>query len=304
MSATALPVDSALDSPTIAGTATAPRGRATWSGLLKFSLVAVPVKAHPAAVTSAEIHFNQIHANCGQRIRYEKHCAIHGKVEAGGIVSGYEYVPGQYVIVDDAELEQLRPERDRALALECFLDPYLVDPALFSGRTLYLLPDGPAAHHPYAVLVETLLERHKWAVARVVLSGRRNLTLVRPAGRILAMHVLHFPAQLRPSTTLETELRPDAVSEAEQQLAGQLIEAGTQQPVDWSTYRDDTAEQLAALIEAKVQGRPLEPPKQEEAPVLRLLDALKQSVAEAVKRRPTPEPEAPKGKRRTSRRSA
>src|SRR5882724_1300816 len=56
------------------------RGRANWSGLLKVSLVAVPVKAYPAAISSQETHFNQLHAGCGQRIRYEKHCPLHGKV--------------------------------------------------------------------------------------------------------------------------------------------------------------------------------------------------------------------------------
>ncbi len=290
-----------------AGTATAPRGRASWSGLLKFSLVAVPVKAYPAAVSSADIHFNQLHAGCGQRIRYEKHCSLHGKVEAGAIVSGYEYAPGQYVVVDEAELEQLRPERDRALAMECFLDAGQVDPALFSGRTLYLLPDGPAAQQPYALLVEALRERRKWGLARVVLSGRRYLTLVRPAGRVLAVHVLHYPEQLRPSGALEPELRQASASDAERQLAAQLINAGTQ-PVNWSEHRDDNAEQLRTLIEAKLRGCTPQAPVPEETPVLKLLDALKESVAQAVNQRQVPEATVPsverKGRKRAPRRSA
>ena len=130
----------------ITGSSTA-RGRASWSGLLKLSLVNIPVKAYPAASTSQQVHFNQLHAGCGQRIRYEKHCPVHGKVEAGAIVSGYAYAPDQYVVIDQAELEPLRPAQERALALERFLDPQQLDPALFSGRTLYLMPDGLAAHH-------------------------------------------------------------------------------------------------------------------------------------------------------------
>ena len=91
-----------------AGSASA-RGRASWSGLLKLSLVTIPVKAYPAASTSQQIHFNQLHAGCGQRIRYEKHCPLHGKVEAGAIVSGYAYAPEQYVVVD---LTRRRPETE------------------------------------------------------------------------------------------------------------------------------------------------------------------------------------------------
>src|SRR6202166_5454590 len=118
------------------------RGRASWSGLLQLSLVTISVKAYPAASTSQQVHFNQLHAGCGQRIRYEKHCPMHGKVQAGAIVSGYAYAPEQYVVIDQAELEPLRPAKERALSLERFVDPHEFDPVLFSGRTLYLVPDG------------------------------------------------------------------------------------------------------------------------------------------------------------------
>jgi len=63
-------------------------GRASWSGLLRLSLVAVPIKAYPATSSTAETHCHQLHADCGQRIRYEKHCPQHGKVDAGADPSG------------------------------------------------------------------------------------------------------------------------------------------------------------------------------------------------------------------------
>jgi non-homologous end joining protein Ku len=53
--------------------------------------VTVPVKAYPVVASGQEIHLNQLHAGCGQRIRYEKTCALHGKVDAGAITKGYEY---------------------------------------------------------------------------------------------------------------------------------------------------------------------------------------------------------------------
>jgi hypothetical protein len=143
------PSDTASAAPPAAGTdslaaAAAPCGRASWSGLLQLSLVTVPVNAYPATVSSHAVHFNQLHADCGQRIRHEKHCPVQGKVEAGAIASGYPYAPDRYVVVDEAELEKLRLAQDRALSLERFLDPDQLDPALFAGRSLYLLPDGLA----------------------------------------------------------------------------------------------------------------------------------------------------------------
>jgi DNA end-binding protein Ku len=289
-----------------AALAPAPRGRASWSGLLKLSLVAVPVKAYAVAISSQETHFNQLHAGCGQRIRYEKHCPVHGKVDAGAIVSGYPYAPGQYLVVNEAELDKLRPAKDKALTLECCLDPSLLDPVLFSGRSLYLLPDGPAAQHPYGVLSQALHQCRKWALGWVVLGGHRYLVLVRPVGRLLTLHVLHYPGHLRAGATLESELRGGTPTEQEARLAASLIEAASPGVIAWSAYRDDMADKLAALVEAKLQNRPLPEPAQEETTVLNLLDALKQSVAQ-VQQVPAPTAGAPaagNAKKRNSRRSA
>jgi DNA end-binding protein Ku len=256
------------------------RGRANWSGLLKVSLVAVPVKAYLAAISTQETHFNQLHAGCGQRIRYEKHCPLHGKVEAGAIASGYACARDQYLVLDEAELDRLRPAKDKALSLEYFLDPAIIDPVLFSGRSLYLLPDGPAAQHPYGVLAQAMSQRRMGALGRMVLGGRRYLVLVRPSRRILTLHVLHYPAHLRASATCESELRLSATTDDEAKLAGLLIEAATPVAIPWADFRDDTADQLAALVEAKLQNRPLPEPAEEEVSVGNLLDALKRSVAQ------------------------
>jgi DNA end-binding protein Ku len=282
---------------------TAARGRATWSGLLKLSLVAIPVKAFPAAISSQEVHFNQLHAGCGQRIRYEKHCPVHGKVEAGAIASGYAYAPDQYLVLDEAELDKLRPAKDKALALEYFLDPADIDPVLFSGRSLYLLPDGPAAQHPYLVLAQAMHERCQWALGRVVLGGRRYLALVRPARRILTLHVLHYPAHLRASAPWESELRLSAATQDEAKLAGLLIGAARSARIPWPDFRDDTADQLAALVDAKLQHRPIPEPAVEEVAVLNLLEALKQSVEQARQPVPTPAVSTTDKKRRNSRRT-
>jgi len=65
---------------------------------------------------------------------------------------------------------------------------------------------------------------------------------------------------------------------AEQELAAQLI-ALSSGPLDWSRYRDTSAEELASLLQAKIAERPPAVPAEEPVAVLQLLDALKQSVA-------------------------
>ena len=149
---------------------------------------------------------------------------------------------------------------------------------------------APHPQHPYLVLSQALHERRKWALGRVVLSGHRRLVLVRSANAILTLHVLHFPAQVRPSSSWQAEVRAGPIHPAEQDLAARLIDA-TAQPVVWSEYRDDRAEQMAALVRAAMEKRPLTPPPSEPVPVLPLLEALQQSVAAALRTQTSaPEP--------------
>jgi len=142
----------------------------------------------------------------------------------------------------------------------------------------------------------------------VVLSGQRTLVLVRPArNHVLVAHVLHFPERLRSSASFETHARPEVVAEEERQLAGVLIDAASQ-PLVWSDYRDDGAERLQALLEAKRQQRALAgPTPQEDRPIPHLLEALKRSVAQAQRQEPSA-PAAPSAAaakpRKPSRKSA
>ena len=283
------------------GFAPASRGRSSWSGLLRISLVAVPVKAYPAVSSNATVpHIHLLHAGCGQRIGYQKHCPRHGTVPAEAIVRGYEYAPGQHVVVDADELEKLRPARDKALVLEQFVSIRDVDPIFFAGRSLYLLPDGTAAQHAYVVLVAALAEAAKAALGRVVLSGSRQLVLVRPHGKLLALDVLHYPAQVRTVASWEGDLTPSTATPAERELAAELI-ALASTPLDWSRYRDTSAEELAHLLQAKIAQQPPAAAADEPVAVLQLLDALKQSVAAVENRGPAAgKPRKPRARRATA----
>ena len=256
--------------------ATAPFGRPSWSGLLQFSLVGIPLKAYPAVRTRDMPSGHLLHADCGQRLRYAKQCPVHGPVDNAAIVRGYEYGPGQHVRVEPKELDQLRPAQDRALRLERFLAPAQLDPLLYAGRSLYLLPDGPAAAPGYAVLQAALVARQRWALGRMVLGGRRQVVLVRPADSALVVHVLHYPEQVR---YCPPAAPPVAEGPSEElRLAGLLIDAASG-AVAWGGYRDQAAQELKALLEAKLAGQP--PAATEPArAILPLLEALQQSVAE------------------------
>jgi DNA end-binding protein Ku len=288
--------------PPPAGATVPPRGRPSWSGLLRLSLVTLPVKAYPAVSSTPASHFHLLHAACGQRITSPRHCPQHGAVPADALVRGYEHAPEQYVVVEPQELEQLRPARDKALVLEQFVPVAHLPPTWYAGRSLYLLPDGPAAQHPYGVLAQAMQQAGQGALGRVVLSSQRHLVLVRPGGRLLILDVLHYPAQVRAAATYEADLPPCVASDAERDLAGQLI-ALASAPLDGTRYRDTSAEERTALIQAKLAQQP--PPGAADEPViLQLLDALKQSVAQAAQAVPPAPPASPARKPRTRRKTA
>lgn len=258
-----------------------PRGRPSWSGLLRLSLVAIPVRAFPAVAPAATPRFNQLHADCGQRIRQEKRCPVHGPVQSDAIVKGFPCGPDQYVIVEADELERFRPAADKALVVEQCVPLCQVEPTFFAGRTLYLVPHGLAAQHPCQVLTAALVTGQLGALGRVVLGGHRQLVLVRPVGRLLALDVLHYPAQVRATASWEVELPDTAISAEEMQLAAQLVRASASPP-DWARYRDTNAEELAALLQAKAAGHLPTTAPEPATEMQPLLEALRQSVAAAV----------------------
>src|SRR5438105_4045642 len=247
------PSQATTSAPTYADTA--PRGRPSWSGLLRLSLVALPVKAYPAVASKTVSHFHLLHAGCGQRLQYQKRCPKHGPVPSDAIVKGYPYSRDRCVVVEPEELEKLRPAKDKAMVLEQFIALREIDPVRFAGRSLYLWPDGVAAQHPYGVLVAALHKTGKAALGRVVWSSQRQLVLVRPCARTLVTDVLHYPAQVRTASVGEADLPQAQPSAAELDLACRLI-AMAGGPLDWSRYRDTSADELAALVQAKIAQQP------------------------------------------------
>src|SRR5579885_1039655 len=139
--------------------------RSTWKGFLKISLVSVPVKAYTATSSAgSEIRLNQLHAECNSRINYKKTCPIHGEVPNSEIVSGYEYSKGQYVVVDPDEVEKLRSPDEKAINVDTFVPPDAIDPTYYSGKTYYLVPEGPVGMHTFAVVRQAMIDQKRFAV--------------------------------------------------------------------------------------------------------------------------------------------
>lgn len=256
--------------------------RSSWKGHLKLSLVSVPVQAFTANDTSGEVRLNQLHADCHNRVKYQKVCPEHGELKSAEIVSGYEYSKGQYVVIDPAELAKLRPQSDRSIRLDGFVAPDKVDSAHLTGRTYYLTPDGVAGHKPYALLHRGMLDADVVAIGQIVLAGREQLVMIRPVGRLLTMSILQVASKVRSATPFADEVEESQMTKEELSLTDTLIQASTIEDFDYAAYKDQYVEQVTELIRKKVEGEEIvQVPDREEPVILNLMDALKKSVAEA-----------------------
>ena len=227
----------------------APASRASWCGQLRLGAICVPVKAYAAIATPPEIPLRQLHAGCGERIEYKKCCPKHGAVPAEKIVKGYPYQPDQYVQLSETELDELRPADEKTIHLEHFLDPALLDPTLLAGRSLHLAPANPAARKPFATVYEALQRSGKWAIGRVVFSGKRQIVAVRPADQVLLVHTLYHPALCR--ALVNTDIADVEVTQKDLRPVLRVINA-TNGKIRWKKYQDDSERRLSELVEAKV----------------------------------------------------
>jgi DNA end-binding protein Ku len=256
--------------------------RATFKGFIRLSLVSVPVKAFTATNTSAEIRLNQLHANCNSRIKYLKSCPTHGVVTNDEIVSGFEYAKDQYVVIDPEEVSKLRKESERAVDIQGFIHRDMLDAIYFSGRTYYVLPDGPAGNKPFALLHKAMVDGELYAIATAILSGREQMVVIRPIDELLGMSVLSYDKTIKKPEQFTDELKSPKITDEEMKLTRTLIEASTLEELDMAAYQDEYVEKLRELIQAKVDGQEVvAAPNPEEPKVINLMEALKASVENA-----------------------
>jgi DNA end-binding protein Ku len=255
--------------------------RSSWEGYLKLSLISVPVRAYNAAVAGGgDIHFHQLHRECGERIHYKKVCPVHGEVSKDEIVSGYEYKKGQYVEIEKGELEKLRPEDEKSVNIDAFAEPDQIDPMYLTGRTFYLVPANAAGQKAYSLLHDIMKDKQRYAVGTVILSGHDETVLIRPVEELLTMSVLYHEDQIKHPTAFKDEIKNVKMTEQELKLAGVLVDESTPKEFEFSQYKDEYTERVAAALEAKLAGKKIRKPKEHAPSTINLMDALRKSVSQ------------------------
>lgn len=265
--------------------------RTTWNGSISFGLVNIPVGLAPAtkpAARQSDVSFRLLHRECKTPIKQRRWCPFHEQeVGPDEIVRGWEVSKGEFVVVEDADLEAIeRDSTSRAIEITSFVPAEQVDP-IFFDRTYFLVPAAaPAQRRPYALLLEAMRESGTAALGRFVLAGKEKLALVRVREDALVLETLFVAEDVHSDAEIEEAVSETTTKEAEVALARQVIDslAADFDPQELvSEYRQD----LQALLDEKLRGAPPTRPEPmpEAPPVVDLMEALRMSVAESKKRK-------------------
>jgi DNA end-binding protein Ku len=279
--------------------------RTIWNGSLSFGLVTIPVGLAPATkpkARSSDVSFRTLHRECGTPIKQKRWCPLHEReVGSDEIVKGWEIAKGQFVIVEDADLEALEQQTDgRTIEIGQFVKVEEVDP-IFFDRTYFLVPGtAPAARRPYALLLQAMGEMGVAALGKMVIRGTEYICLIRAKGDALALETLFLAEDVYSQVEIAEAVAEVEVKGPELDLARQVIDSlvAAFEPKELtSEYRRD----LRAMLEAKLAGEEIKQPEPvAETPVVDLMDALRQSVAEAQKRKPAAKKAASGPRRRAA----
>jgi DNA end-binding protein Ku len=261
--------------------------RVTWNGSLSFGLVSIPVGLAPAtkpAARQSDVSFRLLHREDLTPIKQKRWCPAHDReVGADELVKGWEFAKGQFVVVEEAELEALeRRDDSRTIDIERFVPLGDIDP-VWMDRTYFLVPGAAAAQRkPYKLLFEVMEEAGVGAIGRFVRSGRESICLVRPRGQGLVLETMYLAEDVYSQAEIDEAMEETDVKKPELDLARQIVEglAAEFDPDELSSaYRSD----LRALLEAKLRGEEIaEPePAPEPTPAVDLIEALKASVEAA-----------------------
>ncbi|MDJ0789877.1 MAG: Ku protein [Myxococcota bacterium] len=252
--------------------------RATSSGTISFGLVSIPIKVYTAARSKA-VRFNMLDGETRSRVKQQYVNANGDVVERSDMVKGYEYSRDQYVVFTDEELKALESKSDRSIEIEDFVPMDRVDPIYF-GNSQLLGPDKGGAK-AYRLLNEAMIEMGQVAIGRFNTRGRQQLVLIRPRGRGLVLHALHYADEV--ASFDDIEFGDDVeLTKREVELANQLIEQLQGEMFEPEKYEDGYRTAVLEAVDRKVAGEDVvvAPKAKEQDQIIDLMAALKKSLEE------------------------
>jgi DNA end-binding protein Ku len=280
--------------------------RAYWSGQLRLALVSIPVEVYPATRSGAAISFRQIHKPSGKPIRYQKVAPGVGEVEPEDIARGYEVAKGDYVLLEDSELDAVKIESRKTLELVQFVDAHEID-VLYYEKPYFVVPADELADEAYAVLREALRKTKKVGLGQLSVRGREQFVSIKPCGDGIVLEILRYADEVQKAQTYFRNVAKAKPPADLVDLATNLIEqkAAPFDPAKFTDHYVEAVQRLAAK-KAKSHGKRVLEDVVESASggrsnVIDLMAALKKSLGDEKKPAAKAAPKSTAAKRPASR---
>lgn len=257
--------------------------RTLWKGAISFGLVNVPIKLFTATERKT-LKFNFLHQACLTPIAYRRYCPRCDKeVESSEIVKGYEYEKGKYVVINEEDFEQIPVENSRTIDIIDFVDLKDIDPIYFD-KSYYLAPDETGVK-AYMLLIKSMEETGKIAIAKIVIRSKESLAALRVRDGVMMLETMFYPDEIRSSEGLPDLHKEVKLHDNEIKMAVSLIN-NLAAPFQPDKYNDEYRRALLEIIRGKVEGQDVAiPEKPVTGKVVNLMDALKASIELAKKER-------------------
>jgi DNA end-binding protein Ku len=252
--------------------------RPNWKGYLKLSLVSCSVALYSATSTSERIRFNILNRKTGNRVRnLVIDAETEEPVEQEDRIKGYQYEKGQYIQVEDEELDEVALESTHTIEIEKFIPRKEVD-EIYLDESYYIVPNDKVAYEAFAVIREAMKKEDLVGLARVVLYRRERILMLTPRGKGLLATILRYNSEVRAEDSYFDEIPDTKVPSDMLNLAVHILES-KKDKFDPDEFEDRYETALSDLIRAKQAGKPLPKAATPKASnVVNLMDALKRSV--------------------------
>ncbi len=253
--------------------------RAMWKGAIQFGLVTIPVKLYLATESDYTIRFHMLHEKDKSRIQMKTWCPVEDEpIARSDTVKGYEYAPGEYVVITDEDLEKVPLKTVRSIEIEQFTKSDEDSNTRFIKQAYYIEPDK-IGRKPFYLLRSVLEEEGLIAICKVVIKDREALAALDPFADTMLLTTLHWPDEIRSTKELDLPDEDYDFKPAELAMARQLVSAMTAE-FDPADYKDEYRDALMQVIESKIEGHEVTAPEpaEETGKLVDLMAALEASV--------------------------
>jgi len=254
--------------------------RPIWTGSLTIGLINVPVKLY-AMIYDRGINFHFLHKTDNHPLKYQKICTKDGQIVPWNeVVKGYEVNKNQYVVFGKEELEAVKPESDKRVRVDKFVDYLSLDP-IYLNKSYVLMPDK--SYDAYSLLLTAFQKMGKAAVGRITLRTKEYPVLVHAYKNALVLTTLRYSYDVVDPSSFEELQKIKTPEKKELELAKKII-ADLSGEFDIAEYKDAYQEKVEELIKKKLKGETIVVEKLPKEEAKALMEALRETIKQLKKK--------------------